>query len=376
MNQLIYKLDPTMFRKVTPFLETMDYNLAPRAVIEGNAPGDVYVDDGVDPRAALIHVGHRFYLVGTPDNEAFNGAVGGFFTETVYPQAIAEGKNMFVLYYAPDGWSDRLDAILPGKFPRQDMRQAYSLEGSRDVRPSPLPDGFVLRDVDRDLLNEDDLGNLDDLVEEVHSEAPSVDDFLANRFGVCVVHEGALVGWCLSEYNCGDRCEVGIETVEEYRRRGIATAMATALARRAFSSGITHVGWHCWADNAGSIATALKAGFEKVRDYQVAFAWFDELTNLAVHGNLCFRDGEIEEAVAWFERAMRIGDAPAWVYWNAACANARLGEDETAMAYVHRAIDAGFDDLEHLRNSEHLKHLHDRPGWRALIDRLISGGFP
>jgi len=39
------------------------------------------------------------------------------------------------------------------------------------------------------------------------------------------------------------------------------------LCRVRPAHGIDTIGWHCDADNAGSIATALKAGFHKVTEY-------------------------------------------------------------------------------------------------------------
>ena len=85
-----------------------------------------------------------------------------------------------------------------------------------------------MRRIDKDLLAERHLGNMDDLVKEMHSERPSVQDFLAKSFGYCVLYNDTLVGWCMSEYNTGSRCEIGIETVAGYRRRGIATLTASA----------------------------------------------------------------------------------------------------------------------------------------------------
>ena len=78
---------------------------------------------------------------------------------------------------------------------------------------------------------------MEQLREEMCSERPSVEDFLARSFGVCLVDEeqDALAGWCLSEYNCGDRCEVGIEVDEAYQRHGLGTLLARALCQEAFT---------------------------------------------------------------------------------------------------------------------------------------------
>jgi RimJ/RimL family protein N-acetyltransferase len=116
---------------------------------------------------------------------------------------------------------------------------------------------------------------LDALREEMCSERASVDDFLVHSFGICPIHEsGALAGWCLSEYNTGDRCEVGIASLPPYQRLGLATAVGSAFVELAASRGIARIGWHCYAGNAASAATALSIGFEKIEDYPALVAWY------------------------------------------------------------------------------------------------------
>jgi RimJ/RimL family protein N-acetyltransferase len=190
---------------------------------------------------------------------------------------------MFLLYYAPDAWEEPLRLFLEGRSPVKEMRQFYRLRQLRSDWRSLLPEGFALESVDRALLDRTHLHNLDALIEEMCSERESVADFMDKSFGVCLVGGDEIVGWCLSEYNSGSRCEVGIQTFKPYRRRGLATLMASALIEYALSRGITQVGWHCYASNRSSVATALKVGFEKVRDYPVFLARFDKEDRTTQH---------------------------------------------------------------------------------------------
>jgi GNAT superfamily N-acetyltransferase len=227
-----------------------------------------------------------------------------------------------------------------------------------------------LRFVDRALLAETHLKNLGDLVQEICSERASVQDFLDQSFGVCVLHGTEIVGWCLSEYNSGQRCEVGIQTWPAYRRQGLATAMASALIEHALDRGLTEIGWHSWASNTPSIATARKVGFRKVKDYPVYFAWFDEVQNLAVNGNVCLQQKQYEKALTWYEKSFARGASQDWAFWGAACAAAILGHTQRAFAYLSQAIDHGFSHLEHMVNSDHLQRLHGTAEWEALVQRL------
>jgi len=69
------------------------------------------------------------------------------------------------------------------------------------------------------------------------SERASVEEFLAKGFGYAAVCNGGFACWCMSEYNLWDKCEVGIETAPEHRRRGLATLVASAMFRHAAGVG-------------------------------------------------------------------------------------------------------------------------------------------
>jgi RimJ/RimL family protein N-acetyltransferase len=266
----MYKLNLDRHEIVRPLFRAMDYHLAVNAAIIGATPAAIYVDHPADPRAALIipRNSHRVYLGGSADNDAFNHALSSLFTERFASRDGSAGPVEFLVYYAPGRWEESFDLILKDYSTFQAQRQFYRLKQLRTDWKALVPDGFTVRCVDTRLLAETELRNMEQLVAEIHSESPSVDDFLRNKFGYCVQHGDILAGWCLSEYNSGARCELGIETVEGYRRRGIATITARAAIEHGLSQGLTMIGWHCWANNAGSIAVAQKVGFEKVLDYR------------------------------------------------------------------------------------------------------------
>lgn len=267
---VLNELQETEYEKVRPIFTIMDYNLVVTSMIECKSPAKIYVDHPTRPRMALAWKKSKVYLAGAPQEKDTIGALRRLFDETIYPGVVAADlENDFTVRYAPNDWETKIETILPGKTLIKGRRQFYTLKQLKHDWRKLLPGDFTLLPVDADLLRKTHLKNLDRLIEEMQSERDSVDDFLRYSFGICLVHGDELVGWCLSEYNCGNRCEVGIETVEGYRRQGVATLTASALIELALSRDIPRIGWHCWADNEGSIATAKKVGFEKVRDYSV-----------------------------------------------------------------------------------------------------------
>lgn len=272
----MYELHPLEYDRVRPLFQAMDFHLAVNGILEGTTPGRICVDHASQPQAALAWTGHRFYLAGSGRNSGTGDGLRRFFAETVVPHALQAGGATFMLYYTPDHWKAKIDGILRDNFSIWGLREFYALKELKHNWRSLLPEGYLLRSVDKSLLAEGHLTNLELLTEEMCSERASVEDFLEKSFGVCLLHGDEIVGWCLSEYNSPGRCEVGIATLEPYRCRGLATLTAAALVEQALSRGISQVGWHCWANNVPSVATALKVGFAKVREYPVFFVRYDE----------------------------------------------------------------------------------------------------
>ncbi len=366
------KLEPTDYGRVRPLLRGLDYNLATQAILAGTSAAEIYVDHAAAPRAVLARTGHRYFLAGEAGLEAFNRALGRLLAETIYPRAIEAGEELFGLHYDSTGWEAQLGMILGDRHPLRTQREYYVLRGSGLDRRSVLPAGFELRAADRALLEDERLMNLGALREEMVSERSDVDDFLARSFGLCPIHGDELAGWCLSEYNTPEHCEIGIATLPPFRRRGLATALTCAFVEQARARGIADIGWHCSARNVASAATARKAGFEKARDYTVYLTWFDPLYDRAVNGDVCLDEGRFEQAMAWYEQALALPAAPAWVEWGAARAAAALGERQAALRYLARAVEKGFIDVVRIRAEGHLASLHGDPQWEALLRRAAA----
>jgi GNAT superfamily N-acetyltransferase len=269
----VVKLDPGEYGRVRSLVEPLDFHLPLVALLAGTSPGAVYVDDAETPRALLAGTGHRFFLAGAPERTEFRRGLTRLFDDTILPRTLAAGLGGLSICVFPDGWAGHIAAILGGREVVETQHEYYHAHGSAWDQPRTLPDGYSLRAAGRALLADEGLANLDALREEMCSERPSVEDFISSSFGVCAVHGKDLVGWCLSEYNTGNRCEIGIATHEPHRRRGVATGMAGAFIEAARARGVTEIGWHCYAHNIPSGATARAAGFRLTHTYPAYHVW-------------------------------------------------------------------------------------------------------
>ncbi|HNN13353.1 MAG TPA: GNAT family N-acetyltransferase [Anaerolineales bacterium] len=261
------ELPHNKYELVRPLLLSMDIHLIGRSILARKTPVQIFVDNIEQPRALFAQAGHRFILAGEASLIDFNAAIQNHFVNTLLPEFQKNGVEGFPIYYGLPEWEDKISNLLPGQEIIHADREYFTCTELKQNWHKILPEGFQVLPVNADLLSKG-FKYTDTLKEEMTSERPSVEDFLDKSFGVCAIHENELAGWCLSEYNTDGRCEIGIETISEYRKRGLATALTLALLEHAFSTGLNEVGWHCFKRNVPSSQTARKAGLEKACDYR------------------------------------------------------------------------------------------------------------
>ena len=248
------------------FLELERSHALVPALFEGCATARLFVDDPSASRAGIIACNSRVLCAGDSSRMDFLDEMRRTFSHELIPAQHARGNDAYLVYASDESWNTTLQHIFPAYDFYHGTRQYYEIT---DFTPQPelhLPDGFSMEQITPELLSSD-LAGLDAVKEEMCSERSSVDDFLARSFGLCPVHSHDVAGWCMSEYNVGDRCEIGIATVPEHQRKGIATLATLSFLAEAYGRGYTRVGWDCWTRNVPSGATARKAGFTFVEEY-------------------------------------------------------------------------------------------------------------
>ncbi len=256
----------------------LDDHLLTASILAGLTPAQVFVGEPQAPTWVLAWFQHRLLLSGDTRQAA---QAGRLLQDEVLPRLRHAGLSGVVLYPGEPGWLEHLAELLPGLrcFPEQ-CEYYTCTRLQQDWRPL-LPPGFQVIPVDAALFSAG-LGGLDELRQEMCSERPSPQDFLDRSFGVCLVHAGQVAGWCLSEYNCDRRCEVGVGVTAGLRRRGLGTVLSLALVEMALERGMTQIGWHCWAENTASGALARRAGFTLASRYPAVYCELEAVAECEV----------------------------------------------------------------------------------------------
>ncbi|GAC1453055.1 MAG: hypothetical protein PVSMB4_13750 [Ktedonobacterales bacterium] len=274
---MLCQLSSDDFARASPLFGSESLHLAVMSALAGESPAELYVDHPRDPHAGFLLLwNERMFLAGEPHDGSFASAVAGLLHDRYTPRAYDGASfNRFIVYDRP-GWEAYLPALFADLESFRAEREYYHLLVTAPAVQSPLPPDFRVCQIDAALAADVSLGNHKLLLDETQSEAPSVAAFLEHRFGYCIQHGADVVAWCLSEYNHGHRCELGIETLPPYQRQGLAQAVARATIARAQRTGITEVGWDCWKRNLPSSALARRLGFELVAAYPVWYCRFGQ----------------------------------------------------------------------------------------------------
>jgi GNAT superfamily N-acetyltransferase len=262
------------FHKVRPLFTGLPLFLVIDAVIAGNAPARLWVDDAARPATVLMwDRGHCYYLVGNPANSPFNMAAQRWVAEQV-----ARGPFYGKILYSAAAWQ----AVIPlvfGSVPLVSAeRVVFALKEPRVADwAERVPAGFRITPINEPLLGSSQVINLHLVTEEISGCWNSLTDFLAEGFGFCLVRaQGSANGeevvcWCTAEYVSGKKLGIGIETLPAYQGRGFATLTAAAFVQHCLASGLTPY-WDAFKSNTPSLAVAEKVGFERVAGYTVFLA--------------------------------------------------------------------------------------------------------
>jgi RimJ/RimL family protein N-acetyltransferase len=348
----MHRLELRDYKKVRPlFAKLAGVHLCVEAAIAGTNPGQVWVDNPANPQTAFLRAIEGDFVVGSDRNN----------------QVCAALKQMIPydteLYVDPPTWEAKLDWIWSNPFAQQQPRRHYLLEKLwiTDWRDR-IPPGFELVRIDQRFLERTRLKNFYQVEARVKHHWYSRADFLEHGFGFVLLHGDTIITRCMADCVVGDRCEMGIGTDARYRHQGLATLTVAATVEHCLARGLTGIGWHCLANNAGSSKVAEKVGFVQAHEYYVFSSGFpaENATDISL---------EVwREWARFYDRAAQSRESHAY---EAACAWALAGDRERPFAILNALIDRGWRvPVVRLQRNWALDALRAEPPWQPLLARL------
>jgi GNAT superfamily N-acetyltransferase len=219
------------------------------AVIEGGM-GRVFADAQEEPHVALAVLDFRF-LAGDPLH-----ANAPLLFKLLQPGNVVIAptpawRHLVITIY-PDALTVyRREAFQAGQFDVDKLRAFCQA----------LPGGFELRQV----RPEEVAQFATDLDRALIYNFRSHEEFITRGVGMGILHQGRFVSGACSAAIGGGKFEIEIQTRPEFRRRGLARAVASALILYGLEHGIEA----CWdAANEPSAALARQLGFHSTGKYE------------------------------------------------------------------------------------------------------------
>lgn len=210
--------------------------------------GDIYADSEVQPQSAMAILGDFCYFAGKPD-----AALVMFKPPTCQ-------KDFMIMVPQNDAWSKLIEENYGGKATK---RERYAIKTERNIFDkekllqiqNSLPDGYTLHFIEEELFwrCRENLCYKDFVAQYADYNA-----YREHGLGVVCMKDGEIVSGASSYSGYIGGIEIEVDTKEEYRRRGFATACASKLILECLSRG-----WYPkWdAENKWSVALAEKLGY-------------------------------------------------------------------------------------------------------------------
>ena len=261
-------LEKNNYKKLTlPLQQVTINNLFARAVIEQKVTGEVYVDDKNNPQTFyVIHPYGMTLLFGKSNNPSFNNSFKDYALNKTGSRNRYEWMQAF-----PNSWDNVLSELFNGYLiksadniskPEKGIIELNTRVNFKFSKEKYLANRKSVTNTDIQIVKTDrqmfrDMGG---------SVVPlyfwdSEDDFLQHGFGYSLFYKNQLASMAFSSYWFGNQFEMGIETKEAFRGKGLAEMVCSALIDYCLQNNYEPI-WSCRLENTGSYKLALKLGFE------------------------------------------------------------------------------------------------------------------
>lgn len=218
----------------------------PCSITEGFQSGEVYVNDGPDVEAVFFWHYCGFGYI--------SGHASDTFLQDIYFEMISSRNGRRLVLITAD---DDVTAFFQDKNTVIDSRAeyAYPHHGGCDVADESE---FRIERITRE-----NVSMIEGRIIPSFSWESS-EQFLKEGFGYIALDQERVCAVAFSAAVSSMEIDIGVETHEDYRRKGLAAILTGRMCEHIAAIGKKPV-WACSTTNKGSMSTALKCGFVQDR---------------------------------------------------------------------------------------------------------------
>ncbi len=238
------------------------------SVLKKHVNGKVYVDDIENPKAYyIVHPSGMSLLFGDLTNQDFKNNLKKYL---LGQSKLRQGDES--LQVVPGELENTIDDML------SDSMCLYT-----QINNSKFKNYKVAKDRRRNFkFNEDIFFKFREKInlEQLHFQSVDISLFhqitgvaVPNQFwdsatnfikfgkGYSIMHENKPIATAFSSFIHENKLEIGVETVPEYRKKGLGSLVCAKLISYCLDNDLEPI-WSCRYGNRGSVALAIKLGFE------------------------------------------------------------------------------------------------------------------
>lgn len=242
---MLYRItNNTDLSKIVSLFEDIRFYMG-HSVLDG-VMGEAYVDDILNPKIAFLTVRSYCFISGNIEREKLKDIIDKNFKDYKLIPSDNIAKKIEEIYYN--------DII---KSQRYSIKKEVVFDINRLKEMSNnLENDFKIIKIDGTLASRIKKKNFINIT----------DDYEKYGIGFCCIYNNEIVGVASSNIFYKDGIEVNIKVDEQYRRKGIATAMASNLILECLEQN-KRISWD--AANMNSVGLAEKLGFKYDSTYNI-----------------------------------------------------------------------------------------------------------
>lgn len=230
--------------KIKPLFHDIRFYMG-NSVLDG-VMGKAYVDNVLNPHIAFLVVRKYCFMSGELDEEKLKNIIDENFKNYILIPSDNLKKKIENIYQSNVIKTQRYSIKKDVVFNRNNLNDMVN----------KLPPNFKLIKINKSLADRIKKENFINIT----------DDYENNGIGYCCMYEDEIVGVASSNIFYKDGIEVNVKVKEDYRKKGIATAMAANLILDCLKEN-QKISWD--AANMNSVGLAKKLGFEFDSAYDI-----------------------------------------------------------------------------------------------------------
>jgi hypothetical protein len=252
----LVELQESQYKRISNFLKNNACDtVAAYAIIENRQRGRVFVNNLESPSSVLFwHYSGFAMLSGDSTDDNFN--------KKIYKLLLGDFENnqrRFALVVDNGDWNKQILNLIGNDTQiSKNYRLKFKFNASLFTQKNYIvPAGYELKVIDDNIINKIQGTIIPSFIWDT-SQA-----FLTAGKGFCLMHDNNIACTAFSSYIGNGQMDIGIETTENYRRKGLGVVTASAMVSYSLKNGFEPV-WGCAENNIGSKSIAQKLGFKLI----------------------------------------------------------------------------------------------------------------